>query len=267
MQRMRLALGLVLISLLALTGCVKSKILVSVKPDGSGYVVLTQLTPGPEGMMFSRGESDNLSEKLQKVAERFGDGVTLAKSENVKGKGFAAVFAFTNVATLNVPIVALGPLAEMGDGDMEHAPAFLRQSIQFEFARTNASCLTVLMPAALTAILAQPAETNAPSARSARRAAQAGGMLEMVAGLEIDVALEVKGQLLDQHAAHADTNHVNRFYLFQLRGDRLAQNSAALVSMTEGPSDMGDMDAYMGRILQLSGAMIETNRPMTLRFK
>lgn len=267
MQRMQVALGLVLVGLLALTGCVKSKILVSVKPDGSGYVVLTQLTPGPEGMMFSRGESDNLPDKLQKVAERFGEGVTLAKSESVQGKGFAAVFAFTNVATLTVPIVALGPLAEMGDGDMEHAPAFLRQSIQFDFSRTNASCLTVHMPAALTAVLAQPAETNAPSARAARRAAQASGMMESVAGLEIDIALEVKGQLLQQNAAHADTNHLNRFLLFQLRGDRLAENPAALAAMSEGPSDMGDMDGYMGRFLQFSGAMIETNRPMTLRFQ
>lgn len=267
MQRMRLALGLVLAGSLALTGCVKSKILVSVKPDGSGYVVLTQLTPSPDGVRFSRGESDNLSDKLQKVAERFGEGVTLAKSESVKGKGFAAVFAFTNVAALNIPIVALGPLAEMGDGDMEHAPAFVRQSIQFEFARTNASCLTVLMPAALTAALAQPAETNAPPARASRRASQEGGMLEEMAGLEIDVAVEVKGQLLQQNAAHAETNHPNRFLLFQIRGDRLAQNPAAVASMSEGPSDMGDMDAFMGKFLQFSGATIETNRPMTLRFQ
>ena len=175
------------------------------------------------------------------------------------------VFAFTNVASLTIPIVALGPLAEMGDGDMDHAPAFVRQSIQFEFARTNASCLTVHMPAALTAALAQPAETNAP-ARS-RRAASGDGMLESVAGLEIEVTLEVKGQLLQQNAAHAETNRPNRFLLFQLRGDRLADNPAALEAMSGGPGESGDMDAMMGRLLQLSGATIETNRPMILRFQ
>jgi hypothetical protein len=123
------------------------------------------------------------------------------------------------------------------------------------------------MPAALAAALAQPAETNAPAARASRRAAQAGGMIQEVTGLEIDVALEVKGRILQQNAAHADTNHPNRFLLFQLRGDRLAQNPAALASMSDGPSDMGDMDAFMGQFLQFSGATIETNRPMTLRFQ
>ena len=265
MQRMRLASGLVLTGLLVLTGCVKSKILISVKPDGSGHLVLTQLSPGPEGMAFARGESDDLTDKLRKAAERFGEGVTIAKSENVKGKGFAAVFAFTNVATLTVPIVALGPLAEMGDGDMDHAPAFVRQSIRFEFTHTNASCLTVRMPAALADALSQPAETNAP-ARS-RRASSGEGMLESVAGLEIEVALEVKGQILQQNAAHAVTNRPNRFLLFRLSGDRLADNAAALEAMSDGPGETGDMDAMMGRLLQFSGATIETNRPMILRFQ
>ena len=92
-------------------------------------------------------------------------------------------------------------------------------------------------------------------------------MLESVAGLEIEVALEVKGRLLAQNATYAETNRPNRFILFRLRGDRLAENPAALEAMSDGPSESGDMDAVMGRFLQCSGATIETNRPMTLRFQ
>ena len=261
MRRVLCAWAPVLSGLLLLTGCIKSRMLVVVKPDASGYVVLTQVTPSRAYGGRSQG-AEAFAATLDKAAERFGEGVKLAKSERIGTQGFAAVFAFTNVNTLTVPLVAAGPLADMTGGDMDGAPSFMRQSVQFALSHTNGTRLDIQMPNALLEALSQPVETNTTA-----EAEGASPDMEDIAGLQIEIAVEVRGRVLTTTASHADTNRPNRFVLFQLHGDALSRNPQAMRALSAGPSDMNDADGFMARFLRLAGATVETNRQVAIRFQ
>ena len=265
MRRSGLAAGLLLAGLLAVAGCIRSKVLVVVKPDGSGYVVLTQLSTGrggPDVAMSGRGNRD-MKKQLADLAERFGEGVTLAKSETVKDKGFAAVFAFTNVNTVSVPVMAFGPMGETSAGDDAGAPAFLRQGIRFELSRTTDSCLVVTMPGSLVAASTTSVDTN--SAGVGETADMSS--MEEFRGLNIDVSLQILGSVLKHNASHPDTAKPDRFVLFHMEGDKLMEKPAALRMLGGESSDMNDMDAMYAKLLGLADATVETNSQVTIHFK
>lgn len=262
MRRWYWALGPFLAGLCAVTGCVKSRMLVVVKPDASGYVVLTQVTPAQSYGGRSQGP-DALAAALDRAAERFGEGVTLAKSERIGKDGFAAVFAFTNVNTLTVPLVVAGPIAEMAGNDLDSAPSFSRQGIQFAFSRTNDLRLEIQMPPALAEALAQPAETNTTSEAAEEPASD----VEEISGLQVQIDVEVRGRVVSSTAAHADPARPNRFVLFRLSGEALGRNPEAMRALSSGPSDMNDMEGFLVRFLRLADATVETNHPVIIRFR
>jgi hypothetical protein len=162
-------------------------------------------------------------------------------------------------------VLAFGPLEEMDDEDMEGAPSFARQSVRFAFARTNGSCLTVLMPAPLIEAMARPAETNGPVSGRAMRGASE--MVEALDGMDVEIAVEVRGRVLAHNASRPDAARPGRFVLFRLTDEKFSEDPSLARQMGEEPHGMDGADAYMMRFLKLAGALVETNRPVTIQFK
>lgn len=261
-----MAAGLGLLAILAVGGCVKARTLVVVKPDGSGYLVFSQFGTGSSGMAYAMAQrgGKKVEEQLEELAEKFGDGVKLEKSEEVQGKGYAAVFSFTNVNQVAIPVMSMGPMGEMDPSDMGMAPAVFRQRIRFEFSRADASRLVVQMPAALVAAALAPADTNV-----AAKAGSHDGMSEMeeFAGMDMEVALQIDGQIVSHSFSSPFPDRADRFLLFRLDGEKLVAQPSALAMFGEEPPDPSAMDAYFTKFFQLCGAEVETNVQATIEFK
>lgn len=270
---MRRALSVLCLSAAAavLAGCVKCRTLVVVKPDGSGYLVFSQLAAGRGGssLPVADGSDKKANEQLTELAERFGEGVTLAKSEVIKGKGYAAVYTFTNVNTVAVPIMTFGPLGENGfSGDMDSAPSVFRQSIRFEFTPGDENRLVVRMPPALLSAAQTPVETNAPAEAAAEgRASASATELAEAAGMELNVLVQVGGQVQRHQLSRPVAGRKDRFCLLHLDGDKLLENPDAAKLVANEPSGLEQMDEYFGRFLRLCAAEVETNQTATVWFK
>lgn len=265
MRRAMCAWVPVVAGFLLLTGCVKSRMLLVVKPDASGYIVVTQVTASG-GMDGGSHGDEALAGVLEKASEHFGDGVKLAKFERVGSQGFAAVYAFTNVNAVSLPLVAAGPLADM-TGGMDGAPAIVRQGIQFALSQTNGTRLAVRMPQALLEAMSAPAESPAAAAAAGEDEEDNRGTREEIAALQVEIAVEVRGQVLSSTASHVNTNRPNRYVLLHMTGDTLSRNPEALKEAMSGPGNMSDMDGFMARLLRMAGATIETNRDVAICFR
>jgi hypothetical protein len=270
MHRSRLAPGLLLAGLplaglLITTGCIRSKTLAVVKPDGSGYVVLSQITASPNeyfGGSYGRPERD-IKQHLEDLAETLGDGVTLARSEELKGKGFAAVFAFTNISTVTLPLLSFGPMAGMDTDMLQEGPSIFRESIGFGFARTNESQLTVRLPDSLVSALTAPADSPAGDPDDDADPS----FLQQVQGLNLEIAVRIQGRITSHTASQPDATETNRFILFRLDGSGLADRPELLQSlMGSEPDSPGEMDSYFANFLRAAGATAETNRTASIRF-
>jgi hypothetical protein len=253
-----------------LSGCVKSRTLVVVKADGSGYLVFSQLATGRSGsnLQVADASDKKAKEKLSELAERFGEGVTLAKSEVIKGKGYAAVYAFTNVNNVTVPVMTFGPLGEGGFEEADEAPSVFRQSIKFEFTPGDEKRLVVRMPPALLSAAQAPAATNAPEGDAGEaKISSANSELAEAAGMELNVLVQVSGQVLRHQFSQPVAGRKDRFCLLHMEGDKLLEHPEAAKLIANEPPSLDAMDEYFAKFLQLSSAEVETNQSATVWFK
>jgi len=155
--------ALVLFSLVFLTGCIKLKTVIKVKPDGSGTVEqtfliqqefvemlrgLSKMGSGESGTEDSEEEFSLMDrEKLESFAGQMGEGVSFLSADPLREGGFEgylARYSFSDISKLRVnqnpgELVAQVP-SEMPQEEQT------RELVTFSFTRGNPSILKVYMP-------------------------------------------------------------------------------------------------------------------------
>jgi hypothetical protein len=169
---------------LLLGGCITQNLMISVKPDGSGYLAVTRILPPQMVMQYEQyhqtlsadgGDVSSIyhgEESLRKGARIFGSGVHLVGSRAIDragAKGVAALYSFENINNLKINPNALAALlsimqSEMVDevdlDDILHSHLG-GDDVQFDFTREDSSArLRIMLPSSMYLAAREVAETG-----------------------------------------------------------------------------------------------------------
>jgi hypothetical protein len=259
------------------SGCIQSSTLIKLKPDGSGTVeqtmtmnadAIAQLSalaamsddktkdkkPGAKGSIddiFSDAEARAAVSKL-------GQGVTFVSSQKIdtpERKGLKAIYAFTDISTLqlsemNMPAQAEGGASAAGPKDPPMTFAFK------QLAGGNA-LLTILQPGIDKAMAngqSKP-DTDADSKMAAQGLEMAKAFLK---GLKIDVAIQVP-RVVKTNSTYVDGGTVT---LLSMDFDRVLADPAALERMNKAKS-LADTKALLKDV---KGIKVNLEPQVTIEF-
>lgn len=168
--------GLVaILGTLALSGCVKNKVLVRVKPDGSGNIIISRVFSAEmvqmmeaqmkamkeqmagTGMSMEMGMPEDPffnEDQIKAEAGQYGPGVTFVKAKRYdKGgaRGSIALYSFKNVDDIFVNAESLGPEADvamsMGDDDEMEIAERSDSAFEFKLTKGTNAKLEITVPA------------------------------------------------------------------------------------------------------------------------
>lgn len=195
--------GLFALTLLfTLTGCFQAEQVINVKPDGSGTVVVTiKMSKESLAQMKALGGGDANAdpvadmmkpEETDKMAKKFGEGVTFVKAEpfaegNYSGK--RATFSFTDITKLKADM-NMGPDA----GEDED-----KEPIKFEFTKGSPATLVIHSP-----VKVKKDEKPDDPQEEAQMAAAAGMMKDM----RITIAVNVEGTIVSTDAENKEGTRI-----------------------------------------------------------
>ena len=244
MQRMT---GVLVVALLA-SGCLRSTTVISLKPDGSGTVVQeTGVSPQALAMLqgFAGAQTEGKSappqlfgeEQAKKAAETMG--VQFVSGEPFKTaqvEGYRARFAFDDVRKLRMK---MNQDPTKGTASLEAGSGSGESPFNFEFERRgSSSVLTIVMPEKSPADsglnpmsgLGIGGDKSNPAAN--QQAIQI--MKAMMAGMFVDITLNVDGRIIKTNAPYVKGSDVT---LLQLDFDKLLADEAALMKL-QGATDL-----------------------------
>lgn len=293
---MKLLLVRILCIAVALTaaGCIKVRQLVLVNPDGSGNIVVstvflpeavvmvTQMSGLQDAGISSDGGATALQidpfydeDTLRAAASQFGEGVRFTKAQRVDKegtRGSIAVYAFDDVSRIKLNTRQNMDIGEAMNAVKTGVDVAAGDHIRFAFTKGATSRLTVLTPQLQAAGgQAKPSAKVAESAGGIPPDLTAlGGMggamaMQMFKGMEMDFAVQVKGQVIKHNASHPVAAHPDRFQLLGLKLDTLMTSPAFQELARQNVT--GDQAEMMKKLYALPGALIETNREVVIEFK
>lgn len=101
----------------------------------------------------------------------------------------------------------------------------------------------------------------------ARSVATPDAMANMFKGMRMSVEVEVDGNITSTTSKHVDSARKNRIALMEIDTDKMMASDKAKPMMKK-MSRYGSPDAAMGKLInKVPGAMVETNREVTVEFK
>ena len=226
-----------LVAALALAGCVEQDVLVKVKKDGSGTLVV-RLLVSPQilsAMQTGRkGATLSLYDKRQAVAQAalLGQGVTFVRGKAIEGRnekrtwrGMMVEYNFTNVNQLNLSNLKLGDGASM--------PNTNREGWSFAYQPGETNVLTIkpqftLLDAGLT-----PVRTPGPGAGPEGGAPPANPpkleqLRALFAGMRFSVYVRVDGEIVETDATHRLQSYGDTIPLLDFRMDKVLESEEAL---------------------------------------
>ena len=228
-------------------------------------------------------------EKLREAAADLGEGVTFVKASeiNTNGtKGAIAVYSFTDVTKLHLKTKQEGPGMGAGFGAAEPPKAGKEESISFGFTKGDTSKLVIHMPdmkpktGTAAGGAAKPATTGDAKGGDAvppelaalglggGKDANAGmAMMQMFKGMEIQFAVQVKGEVVKHDASNQDKANPTRFVLMHMNMDELMKTPDFQKMLASGDQAGGDEDEQMKKFFSLPGAQLETKPEVTIEFK
>ena len=302
--RRRAAAALCAALAFCLCGCVKQKIVLRVKPDGTGNIIVSRVfarelvamyeaqAKEAEGSTHLPKDPFYNEQALRHLSGQFGPGVRFVKAkryDRAGARGFVALYAFTNIATVFVNPDMLAPQPELSldvfDDDDEIEIAEREEgAIGFELARGAEPRVTVRLPE-YPGPVAHDAE-DAPSDERFSDAApvpgglpgQAGAAEELMAGgnpygftgdeSEAEIMQRVLRGMRVELVIEAVGANVPRVSLVDLDIGRLVQSARGRRIMEDGgPFGGEDFTDFVGQIQGLPGVRIETNRQVVVRFR
>jgi hypothetical protein len=249
----------VAVLMLTLSGCIHATTLVTLKPDGSGTVdEEIGMNPQTLGLLaaFAGGGTapqmrpeDIFSEaKAREMADKMGVRfVSGAPIDSPALKGYHAKFAFDDVKTLKV---------RMDEARSRDELATKRDPFDFNFAKgASSSTLTIRIPQDLERPpLAQMGQR--PDLTSEQGQQMMAMMRPMLAGMFVDVAVAVDGQIVKTNAPFVDGNRVT---LVQLDMNKVMQDEAAWTKLQSAktPEEMRN----------IAGVKMSTGPTISIEFR
>ena len=255
MKRMLLVAAM----MLTCTGCIHVTTLVTLKPDGSGTLdEEIGMNPQTLGMLAafagSGGKVDTrpddifnetkAREQAEKMGARFLSGTPI---DTPSLKGYHAKFAFDDIKTLKVRMDAA---RETGSTTPDRDP------FDFEFTKgASSSTLTIKVPQDMQRPpLAQLGQR--PELTPEQTQQMMAMMRPMLAGMFVDVAVVVDGQIVKTNAPFVDGTRVT---LVQLDMNKVMQDDAAWTRLQSAktPEEMRN----------IAGVKMSTGPTITIEFR
>lgn len=263
-------------------GCFKQKTLLVVNPDGSGNIVVSQLvSPQAAGMIGGMADSFGAAlggearpdaaaaakdpffdeAKLTKEAANFGEGVTYVKGRKANENGWqgsVAVYSFSDISKVKLPMDGGQNMSPPGMEVETDAPAKSKKAVTFALAGGPEKTLTITVP-----------QDEGAKKKPARAAQNAGGpdmtamMMPMLQGMEMSVAVQVKGEVTGSTALNRESD--GRVVLLEMNFDKM-QASPKFKELMAGAQG-GDAEPPKELLLGMPGVKVETNNVVEIRFK
>ncbi len=259
---------LLLVSSLCLIGCFEFDILVKVNRDGSGTVEQTVLmskaafqqmkefTQSFEGKN-KKGFSLIDKKKLIKDAAAMGKGVYFMYAKPVSEmdrEGYIAYYSFKDINALKI-----------NQNPSEKAPlpsdVESNEPFTFSFQRGNQPTLTIRQPEVTFTPDSTPDDSEeSPAADD--DSSHMEMMMEMMKGLRVSIAAEVKGTILKTNATHVNANRVT---LMEMDFEQLFHNREKFTAISKlKPQTMEEIKQVLKDI---PGIKFEMARETTIQFQ
>ena len=227
------------------TGCLRIGYTLNIKPDGAGTITKTIAVSSQfaqQANMMAGGSILPTEAKLRQEAAAMGQGVRFAGSTPYKAAGFegvTATYAFDDVTKLAVNIegAVTGGL-NMPGGDDKLDP---EADVRLTFTRGSAAA-----PSALVMRMPKIPDASDDARKQAENSAQEAAnnpqveamMKQMLAGMRMEVAVNVEGKIVKTNAPYVEGAKV---VLLRLDGDELIKSgkgAGALLNMSKGSADV-----------------------------
>jgi hypothetical protein len=262
---------LLLLPLVALTGCLQVDALVKVKPDGSGTieqkVMMTAATVAQMKSMMAfggdkaGGKSGELFDeaKLKSEAAAMGEGVTFVAGKKVTapdgGEGYTATYAFTDISKLklkNNPS-AFAP----GGGALQMKSSSKQPPVTFQFTKGRPAELTIVNTRVKSA-----KKEEAPAADDPAQEAMLPMMQQALKDMRMLVAIEVEGKIAETNAQWREGSRVT---VMDMDVNKLLADPAKFKALTK----IKDPNSAEGKALLASvpGVKIETADAVKIKFQ
>jgi hypothetical protein len=281
-------LGILLV-LVSITGCIESKILVRVNPDGSGELVETFLMSKEMLQMIagvsSLGQEQEQAEpelldidKLKEKSSLMGEGVTLVSADRVstdKSQGYTAVYKFGDI---NKIMVNQNPDENVPQPPAEDDGEHLKEFMTFKFTKGTETKPSVLMiispreeqqeepggpgPTTNSQTHAGSSQGDEPSGPSEQEEMMMGIFKETFRDMKIEVAVEINGDIVKTDAEYVDGR---RIVLMELDFSRIVENEEAL--RTLAMSENGSLASTKAVMAKVPGIRIELKDKVEVQFK
>lgn len=295
--------GIACMSLLLLltSACIKQKVTIKVKPDGSGQLVVTRIFNNQTAKMIEKrmeemkktmGANPNMKmpemdpfyneQQLKMEAKRYGADVEFVKGMKLDkkyGKGSMAIYSFKNINDL-----------DLGMGSPMGAAGGQKDKISFALEKGSPNVLTINMPE-----IKEPEKKEMTEAEKAKAEQQKvmrkqgfkGNMERMMASgnpyglkgdetevqvmqkilkdMSVEYEIEVEGDISKTNATFRDPKKKNRILLFSVDFNKLLEDEKLAEEMMDGMNPGAGKS--MTEILNKPGVKYDKNKQITIDFK
>ncbi|VAX22551.1 hypothetical protein MNBD_NITROSPINAE02-710 [hydrothermal vent metagenome] len=265
------------------SSCLKSEIVVKVKPDGSGEVVervfMEQQYVEQMRMMamayaakmkdspFKGGSMGNIDifdeKRLRQNASNMGEGVKLAsveKTRNDKGEGYKAIYTFPDINKLKM---SLDTSDRINFNPAKKKNLNKSEMLSFRLVKGSPTTLSIITPAKKFGD--KPLGANLPmgggSTEGAENEMALNMMREMVKTMQISLALEPVGKIVGTNASYRTGSRIT---LMEIDFGKLTENRERFKKFLQ--ANPKNTDEARELLKNIDGVKAELNDVVNIKF-
>lgn len=264
------ARGLLLLSVLALAGCIDTTTKIVVKPDGSGTIEKTIiLSKHLAELMISMGnksdpatiEQGMLNEKsLKDNTSRMGSGVSFVSAQKVtaaKGNGWKALYSFKDITKVKLSQNPAADLTIPGAASTNASPTD-SESFTFTFTRGSPAALGITFPKPE----ANAKSAGGPPAGAAPDEKTKESMKQLYSDMRIVLTIEVSGTIAQTNASYVSGSDVT---LLDMDFAKIIADDATYKKLSTMQNR--SMTEVRATVKAVPGILIEEHDPVTIKFQ
>lgn len=263
-----LVLGLLSV---VLYGCLQVDTKVNLNSDGSGTLVETFMMKKEVLNMFKElassfdstetKETDLFNEEeIRNKAANFGEGVEYVSSEKISKNDFEGYKVTYSFKDINKIKINPSPDSQMPGSEMEGEDNNT-DLILFNFKKGSPAVLTIIFPE--EELKAEETESvDNTEVSESDSLDQLNQLVEMFDGMRVDVALNIKGKIVESDASYLDGNEIT---LLSMDFAELIKNKDLLIQMSK--SDQMSREKFKELTSVIHGFKIETKEKITTKFR
>lgn len=242
-------------ALLALSSCLESDTVISVKKDGSGTITETIVIGAQMVAMMQMGGgqegaedpfSDYNEENLKKKAATFGEGTEFVSVDRVEKDGKITFTSKYKIADINHFVFSASSV--MGGAD-EEADASEQATFSME-----GDVLTISVP--------DPSGEDLNFGDEEMGEEEMAMAAPMLAGMRMSAKLELADEIKESNATYQEGNSIT---LFSMNFDELMKNEGGFAAMKKLGAETREEVAKA--VTEVQGVEMETKEKVTITFK